>query len=95
MNENNEFIEHWRKERKKGRVKYVISENKVFLLVMLIVLIIIFSVGYITQVYTGYTILTTHTVIKSLIIGSPTWIVPICSTLSKWRKNEKRYNELK
>lgn len=51
MNDDNEFIEHWRKERKRGKVKYVLSENKVFLLIVSIVLIIIFSVGYITQVY--------------------------------------------
>lgn len=95
MNENNEFMERWKNERERGRVRYVLNENKVFLLVMSIVIIVIFSVGYIGQVYTGYTILTAQTVIKSLIIGSPTWIVPICSTFTKWGKNEKRYLELK
>jgi Na+/H+-translocating membrane pyrophosphatase len=96
LNENNEFIEYWRKERKKGRVKYVLNENKVLLFVIQpIVLIIIFLIGYIAQVYTGFTILTAHTVAKSLLIGSPTLIVPICTSLIEWRKNEKRYLELK
>lgn len=96
MNENNKFIEYWRKERKMGRVKYVVNENKVlFFVTYPIVLTIIFLVGYIGQVYTGFTILTAHTVAKSLLIGSPTLIVPICTSLKEWRKSERRYLELK
>jgi hypothetical protein len=96
LNDDNDFLNHWDEERKKGKLKYVLNENKVFLFIKFpIILITAFLIGGIAQIYTGFTILTSNTIIKTLIISSPTWITPISFTLKKWKKNEKRYIEIK
>lgn len=96
INENDDFFVYWDIERKKGKLKYVLNENKVSLFVVItFVLILIFLTGYFIRIYTGYTIVNTQVVIKSLLIGSPTVMVPIRTSLKKWKENERRYLEFK
>jgi hypothetical protein len=96
LNKDDDFFEYWDIERKKGKLKYVLNENKVSLFVVIpFVLILIFLTGYFIRIYTGYTIVNTQVVIKSLLIGSPTVIVPIRTSLKKWKENERRYFEFK
>ncbi len=94
LKKDDEFIEEWKGIREKGKLNYFLTINKYFIILFVAVIIISFLFAAIVSAYTKIKIFNIQLIKKTVVRFFLIIAVLVISSYLKWKKDEKKYNQL-